>query len=102
MIRKEVEKLRGLVLTPEELEDVILPLVVAAKGRKRMVTNKDWDFIAKINDTDLYGLLNILLKELGEEGNVTDSLNNIKSAFNECLQEENDERDSNEAECYNK
>lgn len=34
MIREEVEKLRGLVLTPEELEDVIMPLVVASKKRK--------------------------------------------------------------------
>jgi hypothetical protein len=34
MIRKEVENLRGLVLTPEELEDVILPLVATAKERK--------------------------------------------------------------------
>ena len=32
MIRKEVEKLRGLVFTPEELEDVILPIVAASKG----------------------------------------------------------------------
>lgn len=56
-----------------------------------MVTNKDWDFIAKINDTDLYGLLNIMLKELGEEDNVTDTLDNIKSAFNEFFQEENDD-----------
>lgn len=31
MIRKEVEKLRGLVLTPEELEDVVLPVVATSK-----------------------------------------------------------------------
>lgn len=35
MIRKEVEKLRGMVLTPEELEDVILPIVVASKERDK-------------------------------------------------------------------
>lgn len=33
MIRKEVEKLRGLVLTPEELEEVILPIVITSKER---------------------------------------------------------------------
>ena len=56
-----------------------------------MVTDKDWDLIAKINDTDLYGLLNIMLKELGEEENVTDALNQLKNAFDECYQEENDD-----------
>ena len=35
MIRKEVEKLRGMVLTPEELEEVILPLVAATKEEKK-------------------------------------------------------------------
>lgn len=52
------------------------------------MTNKDWDLIAKINDTDLYGLLNIMLKKLGEEDSVTETLNDIKSACNECLDDD--------------
>lgn len=33
MIRNEVEKLRGMVFTPDELEDVILPLVADSKSK---------------------------------------------------------------------
>ena len=36
MIRKEVEKLRGMILTPEELEEVILPLVATTKEGKKL------------------------------------------------------------------
>jgi hypothetical protein len=52
------------------------------------MTNKEWDIIAIINKTDLYGLLNIMLKELGEEDSVTETLNDIKSACNECLDDD--------------
>lgn len=45
------------------------------------MTNNDWDCIAKINDTDLYGLLNILLERSGEKYNLINTLNNIKYAF---------------------
>lgn len=49
------------------------------------MTNKDWDTIAIINKTDLYGLLNIMLKELGEEDSVTETLNQLKSVFEERI-----------------
>lgn len=46
-----------------------------------MITNKDWDCLAAINNTDLYGLLNILLSETGEEEGVIDMLNQLKEVF---------------------
>ena len=52
-----------------------------------MITKNDWDFIARLNNTDLYGLLNVLLKESGEEENVIKELNQVKAAFEECFQE---------------
>lgn len=45
------------------------------------MTNKDWDTLAIINKTDLYGLLNILLKETGGEDGVMDKLNQVKALF---------------------
>ena len=46
MIRPEVEKLKGLVLTPEELNDVILPLVATSKERNK----EEKDELPTVND----------------------------------------------------
>ena len=51
-----------------------------------MITNEDWDLIAKINNTDLYGLLNILLKETGEEEDFIDTLYEVKLMFAKYFQ----------------
>lgn len=37
MIRESVEKLRGIVFTPEELQDVIKPAVIASEGANKFV-----------------------------------------------------------------
>lgn len=58
----------------EELEDKY-------QKEAEEVKNEDWDAVAALNNTDLYGLLNILLEESGEKDYFIDMLNNIKSAF---------------------
>ena len=55
------------------------------------VTTKDWDAIAALNDTDLYGLLNMMLEESGEKDRFVDKLNSVKSAFGLAKESSKDE-----------
>lgn len=54
-----------------------------------MIANKDWDVVAAIYDTDLYGLLNILLKDSHyDEEDIIDTINMLKATLGECPQNE--------------
>lgn len=58
MIRPEVEKLRGMVFTPEEMEDVILPIVATSKERNSVPTKGSLEkrlWKARILDTPKNG-----------------------------------------------
>lgn len=44
MIRKEVEKLRGLLLTKEEMEDIIIPLLITSREHLKENEDKPEDF----------------------------------------------------------
>lgn len=55
MIRKEVEKLRGTVFTPEELEEVIIPMLSASNIKKEEknkleLTDDQSSFVAEMAD----------------------------------------------------
>lgn len=54
-----------------------------------MLTNEHWDVVATMFDTDLYGLLNILLKDsYYDEDDIIDTLKTLKAALGECTQKE--------------
>lgn len=54
-----------------------------------MLTKEYWDVLATIFDTDLYGLLNILLKDsYYDEDDIIDTIKTLKAVFGECIQEE--------------
>lgn len=52
------------------------------------MTNEDLDLVATIYGTDLYGLLNILLKETGKEEDFINELNKVRALFTEVQDEE--------------
>lgn len=53
MIRKQVEKLRGLVFTPEELKEVIFPAIVSSKEKEEKSAVNTFDSWKFFPDYDL-------------------------------------------------
>lgn len=54
-----------------------------------MLTKEYWDVLATIFDTDLYGLLNILLKDSHyDEDDIIDTIKTLKASLGVCTQKE--------------